>query len=66
LLIVILVFLILNYKEINAQNSDKVKIDLCCTWGSELKDGVLTYNIKKGTNSLPKGNYHHLKNLNLS
>ena len=51
LLIVILVFLILNYKEINAQNSDKVKIDLCCTWGLELKDGILTYNIKKGNNN---------------
>ena len=51
LLIVILVFLILNYKEINAQNSDKDKIDLCCTWGSELKDGILTYNIKKGNNN---------------
>ncbi len=51
LLIVILVFLILNYKEINAQNSDKVKINLCCTWGSELKDGILTYNIKKGNNN---------------
>ncbi len=46
LLVVILVFLILNYKEINAQNLYKEKINLCCTWGSELKDGVLTYNIK--------------------
>jgi hypothetical protein len=45
---VILIFLILNYKEINAQKSDKDKIDLCYTWGSKLKDGVLTYNIKKG------------------
>jgi predicted Zn-dependent protease len=22
-------------------------IDICCTWGTELKDGTLTYNIKK-------------------
>ena len=51
LLVVILVFLILNYKEINAQNLNKEKIDLCCTWGSELQDGVLTYNIKKGSNN---------------
>jgi Matrixin len=55
LLVVILVFLILNYKEINAQNSNKEKIDLCCTWGTELKDGILTYdiknNIKKGSNN---------------
>jgi Matrixin len=51
LLVVILVFLILNYKEINAQNSNKEKIDLCCTWGSELKDGVLTYNLEKGSNN---------------
>jgi predicted Zn-dependent protease len=54
LLVVIIVFLILNYKEINAQNLDKDKIDLCCTWGSELKDDVLTYNIKKGTKDLEK------------
>jgi Matrixin len=51
LLVVILVFLILNYKEINAQNLNKEKIDLCCTWGSELKDGVLTYNLEKGSNN---------------
>lgn len=50
-IVIIIVFLILNYKEINAQNTDKDKIDLCCTWGSELKDGVLTYNIKKGSNN---------------
>jgi hypothetical protein len=24
---------------------------MCCTWGKELKDGVLTYSIKKGSNS---------------
>lgn len=50
-LVVILVFLILNYKEIAAQIIDKRKIDFCCTWGSELKDGVLTYNIKKDSNN---------------
>jgi predicted Zn-dependent protease len=51
LLIVIIAFLILNYKEINAQNTDKDNIDLCCTWGSELKDGVLTYHLEKGSNN---------------
>ena len=29
----------------------KKKIDICCTWGTELKDGILTYNIKKGSNN---------------
>jgi hypothetical protein len=49
--LVVIIFLILNYKDINAQNIAKDKIDLCCTWGSELKDGILTYNIKKGSNN---------------
>lgn len=51
MLIVILVFLIMNYKEIDAQILYKEKIDLCCTWGSELTDGTLTYNLEQGSNS---------------
>lgn len=47
-------FLLLYYKEIDAQNLKNGKIDLCCTWGSELKDNVLTYNIEKGTKDLEK------------
>lgn len=45
-------FLLIYYKEIDAQNLKNGKIDLCCTWGSELKDNVLTYNIEKGTKDL--------------
>lgn len=30
-------FSLLYYKEIDAQNIENEKIDLCCTWGSELK-----------------------------
>lgn len=47
-------FLLIYYKEIDAQNLKNGKIDLCCTWGSELKDNVLTYNIEKGTKDLEK------------
>ena len=47
-------FSLLYYKEIDAQNIKNEKIDLCCTWGSELKDDVLTYNIEKGTKNLEK------------
>ena len=47
-------FSLLYYKEINAQNIKNEKINLCCTWGSELKDDVLTYNIEKGTKNLEK------------
>jgi hypothetical protein len=47
-------FSLLYYKEIDAQNINNEKIDLCCTWGSELKDDVLTYNIEKGTKNLEK------------
>ena len=49
-----IVFSLLYYKEIDAQNIKNEKIDLCCTWGSELKDDVLTYNIEKGTKNLEK------------
>ena len=57
----ILIFLALSitfsfiyYKEIDAQNFKIGKIDLCCTWGSELKDNVLTYNIEKGSKDLER------------
>jgi predicted Zn-dependent protease len=57
----ILIFLALSitfsfiyYKEIDAQNLKNGKIDLCCTWGSELKDNVLTYNIEKGSKDLER------------
>ena len=47
-------FSFIYYKEIDAQNFKKGKIDLCCTWGSELKDNVLTYNIEKGSKDLER------------
>ena len=57
----ILIFLVFSiafsfiyYKEIDAQNIKNEKIDLCCTWGSELEDDVLTYNIEKGSKDLEK------------
>ena len=49
-----IVFSLLYYKEIDAQNIKNEKINLCCTWGSELKDDVLTYNIEKDTKNLEK------------
>lgn len=52
--ILILIFLVLNYREIEAQNIKKEKIDLCCSWGSQLKDGVLSYKIIKGNNDFEK------------
>jgi len=57
----ILIFLTLSiafsyiyYKEIDAQNLKNGKVDLCCTWGSEIKDGILTYNIEKSSKDLEK------------
>ena len=47
-------FSLVYYKEIDAQNLKNEKIDLCCTWGSELKDNVLTYNIEKGSKDLER------------
>jgi predicted Zn-dependent protease len=47
-------FSFMHYKEIDAQNLKNGKIDLCCTWGSELKDNVLTYNIEKGSKDLER------------
>ena len=32
-----IVFSLLYYKEIDAQNIKNEKIDLCCTWGSRIK-----------------------------
>ena len=47
-------FSLVYYKEIDAQNLKNEKIDLCCTWGTELKDDVLTFNIEKGNKDLEK------------
>ena len=47
-------FSLVYYKEIDAQNLKNEKIDLCCTWGKELKDDVLTFNIEKGNKDLEK------------
>ena len=46
-------FLVLNFHEILSQELTERKIDICCTWGTELKDGVLTYSIEK-SNDLEK------------
>ena len=42
---------ILNFHEIYSQELTERMIDICCTWGTELKDGILTYNIKKGSSN---------------
>src|SRR5215204_4764582 len=47
-------FSLVNYKEIDTQDLKNEKLDLCCTWGSELKDNVLTYDIEKGSKDLEK------------
>ena len=44
-------FVILNFHEIYSQELTERMIDICCTWGTELKDGILTYNIKKGSSN---------------
>jgi hypothetical protein len=44
-------FIILNFPEIYSQELTERMIDICCTWGTELKDGILTYNIKKGSSN---------------
>ena len=46
-------FIVLNFHEILSQELTERKIDICCTWGTELKDGVLTYSIEK-SNDLEK------------
>jgi hypothetical protein len=40
-------FIVMNFHEIYSQEMTDKKIDICCTWGTELKGGILTYNIKK-------------------
>src|SRR5215218_4279251 len=35
-------------------SSSKKKIELCCTWGDSLDDGVLTFSIKNGGSDLAK------------
>ena len=47
-------FSLVYYKEIDAKDLKNEKIDLCCTWGKELKDDVLTFNIEKGNKDLEK------------
>jgi predicted Zn-dependent protease len=47
-------FSLVYYKEIDGQNLKNEKIDLCCTWGTELKDDVLTFNIERGNKDLEK------------
>jgi Matrixin len=44
-------FIVLNFHEIYSQELTERMIDICCTWGTELKDGILTYNIKKGSSN---------------
>ena len=48
-LVLSIVFSIIYYKQIYAQNLKNEMINLCCTWGAELEDDVLTYNIEKGS-----------------
>ena len=47
-------FSLVYYKEIHAQNLKNGTLDLCCTWGTELKDDVLTFNIERGNKDLEK------------
>ncbi len=51
IIILLFSFTVLNFHEIYSQELTERKIDICCTWGTELKDGTLTYNIKKGSNN---------------
>ena len=41
-------FIVLNFHGIYSQELTERKIEICCAWGTELKDGILSYNIKKG------------------
>ncbi|HJT84665.1 MAG TPA: M57 family metalloprotease [Nitrososphaeraceae archaeon] len=47
--------MIVKFSEISSQELTGKKIDICCTWGTELKDNILTYTIKK--NSINNNNY---------
>ncbi len=40
-------FILIKFNEIYSQELTGKKIDICCTWGTALKDNVLTYSIKK-------------------
>ena len=40
-------FIVLNLHEIYSHELPERKLDVCCTWETELKDGTLTYIIKK-------------------
>jgi hypothetical protein len=40
-------FILIKFNEIYSQELTGKKIDICCTWGTPLKDNVLTYSIKK-------------------
>ena len=44
-------FVIVKINEISSQELTKKKIDICCTWGKELKDGILMYSITKDNTS---------------
>ena len=35
-------------------SKSKKKIELCCTWGDSLNDGILTFSIKNGGSDLAK------------
>ena len=48
-------FVIVKFSEISSQELTKKKIDMCCTWGTELKDGVLTYRITIDSNNYFEG-----------
>ena len=49
--IYILFVFILNFNEVSSQELTKKKIDICCTWGKELKDNILMYSITKDNTS---------------
>jgi len=49
--------LIISFKEIDSQELSEKRIDICCTWGTELRDNVLTYSIKKGSSINNINNY---------
>jgi hypothetical protein len=44
-------FVIVKFSETFSQKLSEKQIDICCTWGKELKDGVLTYSIKQDGSS---------------
>ena len=52
-------FIIIKFNDIYSQELTEKKIDICCTWGTELKDNVLTYSIKKD-NSFTNNNFEQI------